>query len=124
MATTWPGSIGELLAGTAFEGRVFRDGDDLDGVARPYATVLDPVALVPALRGDAATLGRFRDVQVDLWQDRGAGVDAAVADAVGALDGAKALGARTTVTLAVEVPEPAGSGIVHHSLTVRAGATV
>lgn len=126
MATTWTGTIGELseAGGAIPQASVFRDGDDLDGVTFPYATVIDPVSLAPALRGDAATLGRFRDLQVDVWQRRDA-LDADLVDAVvAALDGAKALGARLTVTLVVSVPEPVDDGIVHHSLTVRAGATV
>lgn len=125
MATTWPGTVKELVAGiAALDGRVYREGHDLEGATLPYLTVFDPVSETPGLRGDATTLGRFRDTQVDLWQDVTAEDDTLVAAVRDALDGAKAMGARVTVTQTIRVPEPVDSGLAHHAFTARAGGAM
>lgn len=131
MPTTWPGRILALAATVAeLDGRIFRQGQDLDAVDFPYVTVLSPVARVPALRGDASTLARFHDFQVDVWQ-RPPGGDQVVDALEAALDGATIDGWRLAVLLVVNVPEGSGNTgeaaaghVEHASLTVRAARAV
>lgn len=123
MADTWEGRIRELLAGTG-AGEVFREGEDVEGAAYPYATVHDPVVENPALRGDASTLGRLRQIDVHVWQDQD-GYDPQLPERVrDALDGARADGHRLTVLQLVRVPQPAGDPVAHHTCTVQAGVVL
>lgn len=125
MADTWPGTVKELTAAVdVLGGRVFREGDDVEGAEFPYLTVLDPVLEQPGLRGDASTLGRNRQIDVNVWQAR-ADEDDALVDAVrDALDGAKANGGRLTVIQTVRVPQPPAEPVTHHTCTVRAGVVM
>lgn len=74
---------------------------------KPHTRVLDQIAESPALKGDARTLARRRQVQVDLWQ-RAADDDGALSTTVqNVLDGASIPSAlRLSVNSANRVYDP------------------
>jgi hypothetical protein len=105
---------------------VYRTGWVPDDARFPYASILDPVSEVPALRGDARTLGRRRLIQVDLWTEESLAVDsdALVDAALSVLDGAGLTGGgRLYVQNVVLVPDEVAALVVHYAFTLSTART-
>jgi hypothetical protein len=116
---TIEGELRSVIVATGVVGERVWHGRPAEREVLPYVTYFGPVSMVPGLRGDAQTMSRRREVQVDLWEDRGVPVeqvDAAFDTLVSALDGARLDGTfRCRVTQARELPDPE---VIHHSMSV------